>query len=123
MSLQPLDHGCGSRASGAADQAADSAAFFGGQTSAEVTQVLTLCCDMLCSPKPQVDYCVPGEGTYTLTATLGGHHIRGSPMSLTVFRYALYLSTLFLCSASDESCRTDSLQCAKECRVISRSLR
>jgi hypothetical protein len=34
----------------------------------------------------QVDYCVPGEGTYTLTSTLGGAHIRGSPMSLTVFR-------------------------------------
>ena len=29
---------------------------------------------------------MPGEGTYTLTSTLGGAHIRGSPMSLTVFR-------------------------------------
>lgn len=31
-------------------------------------------------------YCVPSEGAYTLAALLQGHHIRGSPMSLTVYR-------------------------------------
>lgn len=35
-----------------------------------------------------VDYCVPIEGTYTLTCTLQGHHIRGSPSTLTVYRCA-----------------------------------
>ena len=33
-----------------------------------------------------VEYCIPIEGTYTLTVMLAGHHIRGSPMGLTVYR-------------------------------------
>ena len=37
---------------------------------------------------------MPGEGTYTLTSTLGGAHIRGSPMTLTVFRCALTLQSM-----------------------------
>lgn len=45
----------------------------------------------------QVDYCVPGEGTYTLTATLGGAHIRGSPMSLTVFRCVVCKFSVLAC--------------------------
>ena len=34
-----------------------------------------------------VEYCIPVEGTYTVNATLLGHHVRGSPMSLSVYKY------------------------------------
>ena len=40
-----------------------------------------------------VEYCIPIEGTYTLTVMLAGHHIRGSPMGLTVYRYVRLHST------------------------------
>lgn len=43
---------------------------------------------------------MPGEGTYTLTATLGGRHIRGSPMSLTVFRCAMDCCCHVSCSCT-----------------------
>ena len=36
--------------------------------------------------RAQVDYCVPTEGNFTVTARLGGRHVRGSPSSHTVFR-------------------------------------
>jgi hypothetical protein len=36
-----------------------------------------------------VDLCIPTPGTYTLTSALGGTHLRGSPMAITVYRHGI----------------------------------